>query len=891
MYMADVFDYVCDTVDALTIDGQVVQLRGATLDDRPALHDIINRCSDRSVFLRFFSINRDFALRYVDELLDRQDSRGGTHVAVLDREVVGFATWLPVTGSRAEIAVLVDDDRQHQGIGTLLLENLASRARTEGFCEFEADVLSENASMLRVLQDLGYSVSMRRSGAETHVVWRLAPGAGTSASVSQHERIATARSLRSLLMPTSVAVIGATERERSVGRAVLERLLRTFVGRVFEINPHHRRVLGQPCYSSVGSLPETPDLAVLAVPAQAAVDAARECAAVGVRSLLVLGSGFREVGVDGARLEDDLISVARSHGMRLVGPNCLGVLNTDPSVRLSASLAALSDRPGRIGLAAQSGALGIAAVADLTRHGTGVSQFVSLGNKADVSGNDLLQWWHQDDRTSVIGLYLESFGNPTRFRRIAGELARTKPVVAIKAGRSTAGLRAGSSHTAAAASPDDLVSALCAQSGVARVDTLEQLVGALRVMESQPLPAGPRIAIVGNSGGPGILAADQAEASGLQVPILSDKTAGRVREAAPKAAADANPIDLGAEMTAATLGAALAVLGDCEEVDAIAVVVCQTGSISGAELAESLGRIPSTDKPVVVTALGPEPLAIGPDVPPVFDYPEAAVSALGTAWRCAQLREQTAAAALVEPVPPVSRALLTGIADGWLTAEQATRLVAHYGITTPPAQIAHSLDEAHQIADHMGYPVVAKTQAAVHKSEVGGVRVDIRNLDELRTAYAELSRLGNDVVIQPLVVGSAELLVGGVRHAAFGPAVVLAAGGVTTDLVADRATRLAPLTAGDADQMMSQLRCRAVFDGFRGASPVSRSGVRDLLLAVSRLLVEQPRVVELDLNPVRCAGAALTAVDVKVRIAPPHPGPDPLERALNPRSRRAVQDA
>lgn len=873
---------VFDAIDALTIDGQVVQLRPATREDRQALHDMVLRCSDRSVFLRFFSINRDTAVRYVDTLFDRDD-HGSTHVAVLSGQVVGFATATPLTDTRADVAVLVDDECHDQGIGTLLLENLASRARAQGFQEFDADVLSENAPMLRVLEDLGYAVTMERTGTDTHVVWRLAPGTTTVSSVSQHERVAATRSLRPLLVPMSVAVIGATERERSVGRAVLERVLRTFAGRVYAVNPKHERVLGWPCYPTVGELPEVPDLAVLAIPAQPAVDAARQCAAAGVRSLLVLGSGFREVGEAGAAREEELVSIARSHGMRLVGPNCLGVLNTDPAVRLSACLAALSDHPGGIGLAAQSGALGIAAVADLARHATGVSQFVSLGNKADVSSNDLLQWWHQDERTAVVGLYLESFGNPTRFRRIARDVTRAKPVVAIKAGRSTAGLRAGSSHTAAAASPDDLVSALCVQSGVARVDTLEQLVGALRLMESQPLPLGPRIAIVGNSGGPEILAADQAEASGLQVPILSDETATSLRTAFPNAAAAGNPVDLGAEMGAAALADALAMLDGCDDVDAIAVVVGQTAAISGAELAELLGRLRSKGKPLVVTALGEDRVTPGSGAPPVFDYPEAAVSALATAWRCVQLREQTAEAPLIDLVRPESRALLTGMDDGWLTAEQAARLAAHYGITTPPAQTAQSFDEAQAIAGRIGYPVVAKTEGTVHKSEVGGVRVDIRNADELRTAYAELARLGDEVVIQPLVAGTAELLIGGVRHPAFGPAVVLAAGGVTTDLVADRATRLAPLTDTDADQMMAALRCRAVFDGFRGAAPVSRASVRALLLAVSRMMIEQPRVAELDLNPVRCAGERIVAVDVKVRIAAPQPGRDPLERALNPR--------
>ncbi len=870
-----------DDIDALASDGTVVHIRPVHITDRASLHAVVDRCSEQSVYLRFFSANRTSAHDYVDTLFERTEPALSTDVVQWGDQVVGFASSVRVSADRAEAAVLVDDAHQHRGVGTLLFEHLAAEARAAGLGELVVDVLAQNATMLRLLHDLGYPIQKVRSGTDEHLVWDLTPGPAVRANSAERDQIATAHSLRPLLAPTSIAVVGATERERSVGRAVFERLITGFTGRTYAVNPRHDSVLGRPCHASVADLPEAPDLAIIAVPAGSVVEAARECGERGVRGLVVLGAGFREAGADGAALESALLATARDHGMRLLGPNCLGILNTDPAVRLSASLAALSSRSGSIGLAAQSGALGIAAVADLDRHEAGVSQFVSLGNKADVSGNDLLRWWAADPQTSVIGLYLESFGNQDRFRRIAREVTRHKPVVAIKAGRSVAGLRAGSSHTAAAASPDDLVDALCAQSGVARVDTLEELVAALRVLSSQSLPSGPRLAIIGNSGGPEILAADYAETTGLIVPVLTPPVAAALAAVAPLAAAVGNPIDLGAAMTQDHLTRALALVLGCVEVDAVAVVACETGAISAAEIAAALRTVASCGKPVVVTVLGPDRVEQS-GVPPIFDYPEVAVSALATAWRCARLRTETATPPSRTAARAPSRPL-AGQPDGWLSGPDAVALVSEYGIPTVPHRIVADADDAVEIAAALGYPVVAKAEGIVHKVDVGGVRLGLRDADEVRTAVRELLALAPSVALQPTADSTFELLIGAVRVPQFGAAVVLAAGGVNTDLVADRVLRLAPLADNDAEQMADSLRCHAVFDGFRGAVPISRARVCELLLAVSRLMDEQPRIAELDLNPIRCAGDQLVAVDVKVRLAEPGPYADPLLRALNPR--------
>lgn len=872
-----------DLLDSLTIDGRVVRLRPLDPTDRNALHAVVDRCSDRSVFLRFFALSREAAHHHVDSLLVPGQPGRTVEVAAIDDRIVGFGSYEPVLPLRAEIAVLIDDAHHHQGIGTLLIEQLTAHARAAGLTEFVADVLGENTAMRQVLRDLGYAATIVRSGSEEELVWQLAPVADAVARSADRDRVATVNSLRALLAPSSIAVIGASERERSVGRSVFERLVADFTGRVHAVNPARATVLGYPCYPSVDALPEVPDLAVLAVPAAVAVHAARACGAAGVRGLIVLGSGFREAGADGAALEAQLLETARDHGMRLIGPNCLGVLNTNPRVRMRAALAELPGQTGAIGIAAQSGALGIAAVAELARHGTGASQFVSLGNKADVSGNDLLQWWRTDPQTSVIGLYLESFGNPTRFRRIAHEVTQHKPIVAIKAGRSTAGLRAGSSHTAAAASPDDLVDALCVQSGVARVDTLEELVAALRVLAAQPLPRGPRIAIIGNSGGPEILAADCAEHNGLIVPVLAPAVSDELRAEIPAAAAVTNPVDIGAEMTAHDLRRALMITLGSPDIDAIAVVVCETGSINADEISTALRDLPAFGKPVVAAVLGPDRAAEEPGTPPLFDYPEVAVGALATAWTAARLRG-IAAAPPVSSTPSVQlRRLVERLPDGWLSGRDAERLVSAYGIPVVTQRTVTSASAAVLAVKDLGLPIVAKADGIVHKSEVGGVRLNLRNIAQVRAAASDLLTIAPRVLLQPVADGTAELLIGAIRSEQFGPAVVLAAGGTATDLIADRVVRLAPLTDVDAGQMMNSLRCRTIFDGFRGSPPVSRHAVTELLLNVSRLMTELPRIAEMDLNPVRCNGDQLVVVDVKVRLASTAAATDPLIRALNPR--------
>ena len=564
-------------VDVVRSDGGLAHLRPAEDSDRASLLALFESCSGRSLYYRFFSLNRSAIFQSVDRLVGTSAANGRVLLATVGGTLTGVAEYDVVNPTTAEFAVMVDDHDQHQGIGTLLLEHLAAAARQNGIRWFVADVLAENVLMTRVIRTLGLSARWEDAGSVSHVTIDLEPNEGTVAIVDERERNADAASLRSVLYPRSVAVIGASVRARSVGHEVLRNLVAGgYTGTLTAVNPKHDDVLGVRCFPSVRELPTAPDLAVVAVPAQAVLDVVRACGERGTKAVLMLTAGFGETGAAGRDAQRELLAVVRAFGMRLVGPNCVGVINTDPDVRLNATFARLPMDPGGLALASQSGALGIAVLHAAHDCRIGISQFVSVGNKADVSGNDLLLAWEQDDRTSVIALYLESFRNARRFARIARRVSRTKPIIAIKAGRSAAGQRAGQSHTAAAAAADDVVDAMFEQAGVIRVDRMEEMLDAVRVLSGQPLPRGGRVAIIGNSGGPEILAADAAQAAGLEVVMLADATQAALQRAVPSAAAVANPVDLGAGAQPDEVGRAVAEVLAAEEVDQVLAVFTET---------------------------------------------------------------------------------------------------------------------------------------------------------------------------------------------------------------------------------------------------------------------------------------------------------------------------
>jgi acyl-CoA synthetase (NDP forming) len=651
-------------------------------------------------------------------------------------------------------------------------------------------------------------------------------------------------------------------------------------------------VLGVPSVGSALDLPIAPDLAVIAVPAAQVLEVVQACGARGARGVLLLTAGFGETGEAGMIVQDEVRAAVRRNGMRMIGPNSLGLLNTDPAVRLNATFAPLS-RPGNFSLVSQSGALGIAVLAAARRCGLGVAQFVSVGNKADVSSNDLLLAWEADPRTTVIGLYLESFGNPRKSARIARRVSRTKPIVALKAGRRVIAQRAGQSHTAAAASADAVVDALFIQSGVLRVDRMEQLLDVARVLADQPLPAGPRVAIVGNSCGPGILAAGAADAAGLVVVELEDATCRLLTGAVPAAASCRNPVDLGAAVQAAEAGESVRILLDADEVDAVLTVFTETFAADAEQvMAAVVAATIGSEKPIAATQVGGEAESV--PVPgtnravPVFAFPEPAASAMGFAYRYARIRSAPLGGpAHLEAMDfEGARALVAQFLArdaGWLGPEDAARLLVRYGISPCPQRIVNADDAAVQAAAELGYPVAVKPAGGVvHQNDVGAVHLGVADEKNLRVAFAAVQAAAatRQVLIHPMVAPGPELIIGAVQDPQFGPVIMLGAGGVLVDMIADRQFRLAPLSVQDTEEMIDGLRTAPLLDGHPWRAPLSRPEIRTLLLRLAALVDDLPEVAEIELNPVICGVDQLSIVDAKIRIAPAPPTTDPLLRRL-----------
>jgi len=871
----------------------VVRIRPIQAEDEPALKALNRRASDRSIYLRFFALNRRGADEHAHHLASAGDGYGAL-VAEYGEQLVGVASYEVLRPGEAEMAFLVDDAVHGRGIGTLLLEQLAAVARERGIHHLRADTLAENAAMLRVFTESGFEQVRHLESGVVELSLDTSYGPGTLDRMAERERSAEEGSLRRVLSPASVTVIGAGRKPGGVGREVLINLAEgNYSGELSAVNPHAELIGSVPSYPSVLDIPGTVDLAIVAVPAAQVLGVVRDCGRKGVAGAVILTAGFSELGEAGRQLQQDVLAVAREHSIRLIGPNCLGIVNTAPEVRLNATFADLVPSPGSLAIAAQSGAVGIAVLDHAGRAGLGISEFVSLGNKVDVSGNDLLLRWWREPRTDVIGLYLESFGNPRKFGRLARLVGRTKPILVVKGGRSTGGRRAGASHTAAAATPVIAVDALFAQSGVLRMDTVEELVDTARVLAGRPLPRGRRLGVIGNAGGAGVLAADAAGRLGLKVPELSAVIQQELVDTTGAVGAG-NPVDLGAAASAQTLERALQVVMNSGEVDS--VVVCYAATRAG-NVRDTFRAIAAAAAgsavPVVVTCLGApaaEPRIVLDDgsTVPVFAFPEGAVRALAHAVRYSEWRSRPQGA-----VPTLDRVDADGAhavarsflehapASGWANTRTAEQLMEYAGI---PVLQAISVSRRDELPAAVNYPVAVKTAAEgiVHKTDVGGVRVGVRDREALFSAYDEITTATGDprVVVQAMAPAGTELVIGMVRDPLFGPVVMAGSGGVLTDLLADRRWRGLPLTDLDAAEMVRSLRCAPLLAGYRGAPPADEQAVLEVLHRVAWLVETVPEIAELDINPLMAAPSGAIAVDVKIRLIPATPEPDWHSRSL-----------
>jgi acetyl coenzyme A synthetase (ADP forming)-like protein len=661
--------------DVVLVDGSTACIRTVKAEDGPSLADLHARLSSETVRLRYLGAHPRLS---EDEVARLVSTDADQCVLVVERgnQLIACAQYDRVPGGDvAEVAFVVDDAHQGLGLGTLLLEYLASEGRRHGLKRFAADTFLENNQMVQVFRDAGFTQRSRLESGVIRVVMDIAPTEEALAALYERDRKATARSMQRLLRPRSVAVIGASRSRGTVGHELVRNLLSgDFQGPVYPVNPTASHIASLPCFPNIEAVPGEVDLALVAVPAKSVAEVVQACGRKGVGALVVVSSHFAEDGAAGAQLEREVARLAHSNGMRMVGPNCFGVLNTDPEISMNATFARDTPTAGRLGFASQSGGLGIAILAEARKRGIGLSSFVSMGNKADVSGNDLLSWWGEDDDTAVALLYLESFGNPRKFARLARQFSQSKPIVAVKGGRTAVGSRAASSHTAALASSDEAVAALFRQTGVIRVDTIEELFDVAQVVGSQPLGQGLRVAVLSNVGGPGVLAVDACVSNGMQVPEFSADLQRRIADLCPRNGGVSNPIDLGAEASAPMYDSVLGLLLESDEVDAVAVnftpplVTRKTDDIAAAivaavdraaALAEAsaaseepgaTGEPGATKqvrmaKPVVASLLGADPsgqavLAMAHFPVPSYIYPETAVRALAHALRYGEWRRR-----------------------------------------------------------------------------------------------------------------------------------------------------------------------------------------------------------------------------------------------------------
>lgn len=860
--------------DVLLKDGRVAQLRPIRPDDAQKLVEFYSRVSDESKYYRFFAPYPTLSDRDVKRFTTVDNDRRVAFVLTLHDDIIGIGRYDAVSDDDAEVAFLVEDAHQGRGAAQLLLEHLAQAGRERGLSKFTADVLPSNARMLQVFREMGYSVEGVVEDGVQQLSFRIDPTESAVGVMRSREQRAEAASIERIFGARSIAVVGASRRQRSIGQTIVRNLvLGDYQGSVYAVNSQAEAVSGLPAFKSVKDVPDEVDLAIVAVPGDSVKDVVLDCAAKGVHGLVVISAGFAEEGPEGRKRQRQLLDLCRTYGLRLVGPNCLGVINTAPEVQLNASLSTAMPPQGRVGFFCQSGALGTAILESVSRRGLGLSTFVSAGNRADVSGNDLLQYWQEDDDTEVVLLYLESIGNPRKFSRIARRVSEVKPVVAVKSGRSTQGVPVGHAVKRSTA-PQAAVDAMFRQAGVVQVDTLEEMFDVAQLVAHQPLPRGNRIAVVGNSDAMGLLVADAATATGLQV-------------------ADAVPLgaDAGADDFEVAIENALA----SDDIDALMVVYIPPLNTSGEEVADVLASIgEQSDKPIVSTFLGtegiPELLRV-PDLQggsagrgsvPSYPAPESAVRALARVVTYAEwaardhgdfqvhtdLRTGDARALVRDVLARAPRGAI-------LSTEQVHALLGCYGIDLWTWINVHDKDEAVAAAESLGWDVVLKagSEHLRARPDLAHVWRGISNADDMSEAWDKLTswpgmRAETRFFVQRAAADGIPLSFTVTEDALFGPLVSFGLAGASSELLGDRAYGIPPLTDADAESMITDLRSAPLLYGYRGSEPVDTAAIQDTILRLAALKDDLPEVAELDLEPVLVHDKGLTALSARAKVVP-----------------------
>jgi acetyl coenzyme A synthetase (ADP forming)-like protein len=878
--------------DVVLRDGSTVHIRPARGLDRTLVEDYLIGLSPETRRLRFWSQAIDvgeLAQKVVG--VDQVDHL--TLLVLHGAEMIGGAQYIRVDERRAEISLSVTDAWQGRGVGSILLGQLAQAASANNISIFVAEVLAENHRMINVFRGSGFPVSIRALPGSIEIEFPISLTEDAIAHFDRRETEASVNAMRSFLTPESIAVIGASREGSSIGGQLFHNLLMAgFAGPVYPVNPKAEVLHGVPAYPTIEEIPGPVELAFIVVPAASVLEAAEECGRKGVRGLVVISAGFSEVGGEGVERQRGLVEICRTNGMRLIGPNCMGIVNTDVDVNLNGTFATAYPPPGRVGFLSQSGALGLAVMQHASDIGLGLSSFVSVGNKADISGNDLVAHWDEDPRTDVMLLYLESFGNPRRFSRLARNIAKRKPIVVVKSGRSAAGQRAAASHTGALLAASDVtVDALFRQSGVIRTNTLGEMFDVATLLANQPAPRGDRVAIVTNAGGLGILCADTCEANGLRIDSLSEATMARLREFLPGQASVGNPVDMIASATADDYGRAIRTVADDPDVDAMIVIYIPPQIQFAAAILRAIadavrdagGRIPIALTYMTSRDGNGADSADDSSRIPRFSFPEDAAIAMARACAYGRWRERPAGVVPVfedvradEAYAVLSRALARE-AD-WLSDDEVERLLECYGIPLARSERVGTPEAAAAAAERIGGRVALKIVGPdiVHKTELGAVRLGLESAEEVGRAAEQMAArirpAGVEVsgfLVQEMVPDGVEMLVGVAHDRLFGPVVACGAGGTAAEVLRDVAVRITPITDLDAAEMVRSLKTYPLLTGFRGAPPADVEALERILLRMSALVEAHPSVAEMDCNPVIVLTGGARVVDARIRVEPP----------------------
>ena len=882
-------------------DGSTAAIRPAEPSDATMMQQFVDRLSPESRRHRFFSESMP-SVNAVENLCDSSNPHSQLTLIVTrawegEQRIIAAGSYWAKDEHTAEVAMAVDDAFHGKGLGTLLLERLALPAIRHGFIRLWAVTHAENLAMREVFRESGFTTHEAYEGDDMEVELSLIPTEKTVTRAEVRERLATTASLRPFFQPQSVAIIGVSRDPNKIGYRLLDAITTCrFRGDVYPVNPKATDIKGIRTYSSLLEIPAPVDLAVISVPRDSVSSVIDECAAKGIRACVIITAGFAEAGSEGAALQQQLVAKVRQYGMRMIGPNCFGILNTDPHVRLNATFTTLFPPQGHAAMSSQSGAIGIATLAGARRFHLGISSFVSVGNKADVSTNDLLQYWEEDPATHVILVYVESLGNPRRFARIARRVSRCKPIVAVKAGRTQSGRRAASSHTAALAASDVAVDALFHQAGIIRAESLNDMLALAAGLSTQPLPLGRRVGIITNAGGPAILCTDACEAGALVVPELSNRTKATLAPFLSSVAALSNPVDLIASATRDQYAKAIETLLLADEVDALIILYISVTVTDTADIAHGIQNgIENGRKAGVKT----KPVLIGwmaegdmdrtfrcqTETIPAYHLPETPALVLSKAASYSEWRQQRPG--MVPDFDDLDLSTARHICvdalslrgAGWLSPEETRHVLSAMRLPVQPGGVAKTADEAAALAKQAGYPVAVKlaSHQIVHKTEIGGVQLNLideqavrKAFESIRTRLADTNQLGamEGVLVQPMLTGGVEVMIGVADDPLFGPLIAFGLGGIHVEILGDVQFRIAPLTDRDAAEMVRGIKGYRLLTGYRGHPPADLEALEETLLRVSRLVEEIPEISELDLNPIFALppGQGCRIVDARIRV-------------------------